>query len=97
MIEGSLCVVAIVGPLLVISARLYLKKRITKPDGTVEERAWGIGVRMIQLIAILLLIPVIVILGLEEVLSKEGIGTLLGTIVGYALGGIVNPVPKENG
>ena len=38
--------------------------------------------RMIQLIAILILAPLIAILGLEGSLSGEGTGTLLGTIVG---------------
>ena len=61
-----------------------------------EHRAWGIGVRMIQLIAVLILAPLITVLGLESILSAEGTGTLLGTIVGYALGGITSPVPKDS-
>jgi hypothetical protein len=61
-----------------------------------QEGPRGIGVRMIQLIALLVLIPIIAVLAIEGYLSGEGTGTLFGAIVGYALGGITAPVPKEN-
>lgn len=94
-IEFPLCGLAIVGPLLVIYCRLKVTRTITGPDGKTEERPWGIGVRMIQLIAVLILAPIVAVLGLEGVLTGEGTGTLMGAIVGYALGGIAAPVPRR--
>jgi hypothetical protein len=93
-IEFPLCLLAIVGPLYVIRCRFKYGKKTTKPGGTTVE-PWGIGVRVIQLIAIFILVPVIAILALEGILSGEGTGTLMGAIVGYALGGITAAVPKR--
>jgi len=45
----------------------------------------GIGERIIQFTCIGLLIPCIIILGLEEVLKGETIATLLGGLGGYVL------------
>ena len=92
-IEFPLCAFAVVGPLAVVVLRLTIKKRIEKNDGSIEIRPFGIGVRMIQLVAVLILAPLIAVLSLEGTLSGEGTGTLLGAIVGYALGGITSPVP----
>ena len=47
------------------------------------------------LIALLILVPVIAILGLESSLAAEATGALLGTVVGYALGGIIAAVPRN--
>lgn len=52
------------------------------------KREKGIGVRVIQFLAIILLIPSIVILGLNGILSSDVIATLLGTIIGYLFSGI---------
>jgi hypothetical protein len=48
----------------------------------------GIGVRVIQFTTILLLLPTILILALEELLNLDVVATLLGAIVGYVLAGI---------
>ena len=48
----------------------------------------GIGVRVIQFLAVTLIIPVIMILSLEGVLEPQATATLIGTIVGYVLSGI---------
>jgi hypothetical protein len=48
----------------------------------------GIGVRVIQLTAVVLLFPLILILGLEKVLDSSVMGTLIGGLVGYLLSGI---------
>lgn len=93
-IEIALCLLMIAGPGTIIWLRFRTERRIEKPDGTVETRPWGIGVRMVQLIALLLVAPLVAVLGLEGILSGEGTGTLIGAIVGYALGGITAPVPK---
>jgi len=45
----------------------------------------GIGKRIIQLAAVFFLIPTILILSLEKLISSETLGTLLGTIIGYVL------------
>jgi len=95
-IDALLGLLGFGGAILMIVLRLWLRTKIhNHADGSFEERPWGIGVRMIQLIAVMTLGPIIAILGLEGVLSGEGTGTLLGAIVGYALGGITNPFPKE--
>jgi len=84
-IEFPLCALSIFAPLVVVYCRLAIGRTI-KRNGTVEERAWGIGVRMIQVIAIL---------ALKGKLTGGGTGMLLGAVVGYALGGIAGPVPKD--
>jgi hypothetical protein len=101
-IEFPLLVIAILSPLLIVGLRLCIKRKETKTEPeskgvttTTIERPMGIGVRMIQLIAVLMLVPTITVLALEGCLTGEGTGTLLGAIVGYALGGITAPVPKE--
>ena len=98
-IEFPLCFLVIVGPLLVIYLRLHDRAKTTvekKGDTeTTTHRGWGIGVRMIQLIAVMIIAPVIAILSLEGVVDNQVSGTLLGTIVGYALGGITSAVPHE--
>lgn len=94
-IEIPLCALAIIGPLAVIVCRLCARRTIKKPDASVEVRPFGIGVRMIQLIAVLILVPTVAILGFEGILNGEATGTLMGAIVGYALGGITAAVPKR--
>ncbi|KUZ24671.1 hypothetical protein WI32_33130 [Burkholderia ubonensis] len=47
-----------------------------------------IGARVIQLVAVVMLIPVILILALERILDGATLGTLIGGIVGYLLSGI---------
>jgi len=48
----------------------------------------GIGVRIIQFLAVLLVVPAVLVLALERLLTSETVGTLLGAIVGYILSGI---------
>ena len=48
----------------------------------------GIGARVIQFVAVVLVVPAILILALEKVLSAETTATLFGTITGYLLSGI---------
>lgn len=48
----------------------------------------GFGVRIIQLLAIVLLIPAIIILAVQEILQTETIATLFGAIIGYVLSGV---------
>jgi hypothetical protein len=86
-IEIPLIGLATIGPLLVLFARLFVKQKTT--DGSsIKEAPKGIGSRMIQLIAVLLIVPIVVILALEGSVSPELTGTLLGSIVGYTLGSL---------
>ena len=99
ILEIALLLLAVLAPMVVLILRLSrccggVVKRTDK-DGTVTEEPKGIGVRMIQLIAVLILVPVIAVLALEGSLTGEGTGTLLGAIVGYALGGITAAVPTR--
>ncbi len=48
----------------------------------------GIGLRAIQFTAVILLLPTILILALEEALATETIAALLGTVAGYVLSSI---------
>ena len=48
----------------------------------------GLGQRAISLIALLILVPVISVLAVENILAKDALATLLGTIVGYTLGSL---------
>lgn len=52
-----------------------------KADGN----PFGLGHRAISLISLLVLVPVISILVIENVLPKDALVSLLGTIVGYTL------------
>jgi hypothetical protein len=46
-----------------------------------------LGAKTIQLIAIVFILPLLIILGIMNVLGRETIGTLLGVVVGYVLSG----------
>jgi hypothetical protein len=46
-----------------------------------------IGIKTIQFLAIVFVLPLLIILGISNILGRETIGTLLGVIVGYVLSG----------
>ena len=46
-----------------------------------------IGARTVQFISIVFVLPLMLALGVMNVLDKETIGPLIGVIIGYALGG----------
>lgn len=48
----------------------------------------AIGVRTIQLLAVTQLLPMVLILALEQILSGQTAAALLGVVVGYVLSGI---------
>jgi F0F1-type ATP synthase assembly protein I len=48
----------------------------------------GTGVRAIQFLGLTLVLPIILILSLEDVLSGQTTATLVGVVVGYILSGI---------
>ena len=55
----------------------------------------GVGARLIQLIALLVIVPLVGILALEKVLSGETAGSLIGVAIGYTLSGIERAVPSN--
>jgi hypothetical protein len=58
-------------------------------------RPRGIGARVIQFTAVGMIIPLILITALEDKLSKEALGTIIGALTGYLLSGIGNYDSKE--
>ncbi len=48
----------------------------------------GLGVRVIQLLGVVLGLPAIVVLGLENVLEGQTVAALIAGILGYLLSGI---------
>jgi hypothetical protein len=80
-LDAALVLVMIVG----IVGTLYHRIRME----------FGIGNRAIQLVGICLVIPTVLILGLEDKISKENMGTILGAIIGYVLSGIGSPDQKK--
>ncbi len=46
-----------------------------------------IGTKTIQLVAVIFFFPLLIVLGIYNILGRETIGTLLGVIVGYVLSG----------
>jgi hypothetical protein len=56
----------------------------------------GIGARIIQLAAVIMLFPAIIILGLEKILDGASLGTLIGGVVGYVLSGVGEYQPSSD-
>src|ERR1700756_767240 len=52
------------------------------------KRNRGIGSSAIQFVGVCLVIPAVVLLSLEDKVSKENVGTILGAVIGYVLAGI---------
>jgi xanthine/uracil permease len=55
----------------------------------------SIGVRVIQFLSVAFVVPTILILALEGILSTESVAALLGTIIGYILSGIEEKEDKK--
>jgi len=73
-IEVLAVVVMLVGLVGIMIDRIFFKK--------------GISVRVIQLIAVIFIIPTILILSIEDFFDSEVVGVLLGAIVGFILSGV---------
>jgi hypothetical protein len=67
---------------IAIGAVMY--QRIQGPGGG------AISLRTLQVLAIAVLAPLILILGLEKVLEPSAVGALIGALLGYLLSGIGN-------
>jgi hypothetical protein len=46
-----------------------------------------IGSKTIQFVAVIFFFPLLIVLGINNILGRETIGTLLGVLVGYVLSG----------
>lgn len=57
-------------------------------ETTVKGRSGTIGARVIQLTCVAIIVPAIIILGLEGTIKGETVATLIGGLVGYALSGL---------
>lgn len=86
-IELPLCALAVLAPMIALIARLCIKVKTIK-DGSTKIAPRGIGSRLIQLVSVLVIVPVLTILAIENTLSQELIGTLLGSVIGYTLGSL---------
>lgn len=73
-VDGGLIVIMAIGVVGLIVTRI--------------KRDSGIGSRAIQFVGVCLVIPSVVILALEDKVSKENVGTILGAVIGYVLAGI---------
>ena len=80
MLEIPLLIFMFVATLYALYKRLNLKKADGEP--------FGLGQRGIALIALLVLLPSLMILSIENILPRDALVSLLGTIVGYTLSGL---------
>ena len=46
-----------------------------------------IGAKAIQFLAIVFVLPLVLVLGVTNILGRETIGTVIGTVIGYVLSG----------
>lgn len=74
VIEVLAIIVMLVGLIGIMIDRIFFKK--------------GISVRVIQLIAVIFIIPTILILSIEDFFDSDVVGVLLGAIVGFILSGV---------
>ena len=81
-LEIVACVIMVGGVIGVFVERLRTKR--------------GIGVRVIQFMTVTLILPIILILALEGVLSGQTTATLIGAVVGYILSGIGKDEPNRS-
>ena len=74
VIEIVACVIMLGGTIGIFIERIIQKR--------------GIGIRVIQFLAVVLLAPMILILAIEGILNTQTTATLIGAIIGYILSGI---------
>ena len=76
IIETLMVIIMILG-LIMITVYLLINKKY-------------LGARVVQFSCIVLLIPAIIILGEDQIIKGETVGTLIGSLLGYVLSGISN-------
>ena len=82
-------------PLVCCPLILYMRLKYERASNGKVIKPRGIGVRLIQLIAVVVVIPIAAILSIECKLTSEGTAVLFGAIVGFALSGVTEVVPSR--
>lgn len=72
------------------NSKAQTTKIVNNTTITTTGKVGGIGARIIQFACVTLIIPAIIILGIEKILQGETIATLIGGLIGYVLSGISN-------
>lgn len=72
--------IAIIGALIMAGGLGGIYYLVIKQNAT-------LGMKTIQFLAIVFVLPLMLVLGVMNVLGRETIGTLLGVVVGYVLSG----------
>ncbi len=72
--------IAVIGALIMAGGLGGIYYLIIKQNAT-------LGMKTIQFLAIVFVLPLMLVLGVMNVLGRETIGTLLGVVVGYVLSG----------
>jgi len=72
--------IAIIGVLIMAGGLGGIYYLIIKQSAT-------LGMKTIQFLAIVFILPLMLVLGVMNVLGRETIGTILGVVVGYVLSG----------
>ena len=67
---------------------VYIRSVINRKNA--DHKGIGIGVRVIQFTCVVIVVPAIVILGLEGILQGETIAAIISGLVGYALAGMID-------
>ncbi len=62
---------------------LLLRHYMTRLDA--DGKSIGISLRAIRLIVAVLVAPIVLILALEDAITKEAVGIILGVLVGFIL------------
>jgi hypothetical protein len=72
--------IAIIGALIMAGGLGGIYYLLIKQNAT-------LGTKTIQFLAIVFILPLMLVLGVMNVLGRETIGTILGVVVGYVLSG----------
>ncbi len=72
--------IAIIGTLIMAGGLAGIYYLIIKQNAT-------LGAKTIQFVAIVFVLPLMLVLGVMNVLGRETIGTIVGVVVGYVLSG----------
>ena len=72
--------IAIIGALIMAGGLGGIFYLLIKQNAT-------LGMKTIQFLAIVFILPLMLVLGVMNVLGRETIGTILGVVVGYVLSG----------
>jgi len=96
MIKPWLELAILLVPVVCCPLILYMRLRYGRTSENKTIKPKGLGVRLIQLVAVLVIIPIAGVLSLEDKLTAEGAGILFGAMAGFALAGVRDPVPRQD-